>query len=159
MPRVFSVSQRELNGPAIPPHGLVLVQSKRIDSTQQSNEGKFPMPVKRRRQSRTRCRTPDMFAPETDSIERDPVRSDVFERREVAIHFDRAEHMYQHWPRPMCIVSDGPYGVNGFPGDERGLSSLAEWYEPHVRAWSEFATPQTTLWLPQVAPDERRTDR
>lgn len=22
-----------------------------------------------------------------------------------------------------------------------------EWYEPHIRAWSEHASPETTLWF------------
>ncbi len=44
-------------------------------------------------------------------------------------------------------ISDGPYGVSGFPGDEHRWNSLAEWYEPHVKAWSQQATPQTTLWF------------
>jgi site-specific DNA-methyltransferase (adenine-specific) len=65
----------------------------------------------------------------------------------VAIHFAGAETLYASWPSPTCIVSDGPYGVSGFPGDEHKEDRLAEWYEPHVRAWSECATPQTTLWF------------
>jgi site-specific DNA-methyltransferase (adenine-specific) len=65
----------------------------------------------------------------------------------VVIHFERAEALYPRWPTPTCILSDGPYGVSGFPGDECGWASLAEWYEPHIQAWSERATPQTTLWF------------
>ena len=37
--------------------------------------------------------------------------------------------------------------MDGFPGDERTPASLAEWYEPHVKAWSEHGTPCTTLWF------------
>jgi site-specific DNA-methyltransferase (adenine-specific) len=73
--------------------------------------------------------------------------SAVYRRAGVAIHRDRAENLYAVWPRPICIVSDGPYGVNGFPGDESRAESLAQWYEPHVREWSRLATPQTTLWF------------
>jgi site-specific DNA-methyltransferase (adenine-specific) len=76
-----------------------------------------------------------------------PAPGEVFRREDVAIHFDRAEHLYAAWPSPVCIISDGPYGVNGFPGDERKADALARWYEPHVAAWSRAATPQTTLWF------------
>ncbi len=72
---------------------------------------------------------------------------DVYRREEVAIHFDRAEDLYATWPTPTCIISDGPYGVMGFPGDEPRADALARWYEPHVRAWSARATAQTTLWF------------
>ena len=34
-----------------------------------------------------------------------------------------------------------------FPGDQRTPATLAEWYEPHVKAWSARATPCTTLWF------------
>lgn len=72
---------------------------------------------------------------------------DVYARDNVSIHFDRAENHYANWPRPVCIISDGPYGVSGFPGDEHRPDSLAEWYEPHIRVWSQSATPETTLWF------------
>ena len=29
----------------------------------------------------------------------------------------RAEKVYGHWDRPDLIVSDGAYGVGGFPGE------------------------------------------
>ncbi|HUT60521.1 MAG TPA: DNA methyltransferase [Phycisphaerae bacterium] len=77
----------------------------------------------------------------------DPARGDSFTRRQVSIHFDRAEALYANWPSPTCIISDGPYGVNGFPGDNPTAESLAEWYEPHIKAWSEHSTPETTLWF------------
>jgi site-specific DNA-methyltransferase (adenine-specific) len=71
----------------------------------------------------------------------------VYRRGDIAIHHNHAESLYETWPTPTCIVSDGPYGVNGFPGDEYTPVELAAWYEPHVRAWSQRATPQTTLWF------------
>jgi DNA methylase len=37
--------------------------------------------------------------------------------------------------------------VSGFPGDQHEAASLAEWYSPHIDAWSRYATPQTTLWF------------
>lgn len=77
----------------------------------------------------------------------EPKHGDVFRREDVAIHFHRAENLYAQWPTPTCIVSDGPYGVSGFPGDEHKAESLVRWYEPHVTAWSRYATPETTLWF------------
>jgi len=68
-------------------------------------------------------------------------------RRQSTIHFDLAERCYGDWPAPTCIVSDGPYGVNGFPGDMPTATSLAEWYLPHIRTWSRRATAETTLWF------------
>ena len=68
-------------------------------------------------------------------------------RGRVSIHFDRAENLYADWPVPTCIISDGPYGVSGYPGDSHSAESLSEWYEPHVKAWSERSTPETTLWF------------
>jgi site-specific DNA-methyltransferase (adenine-specific) len=37
--------------------------------------------------------------------------------------------------------------LNGFPGDNHKAESLAEWYEPHINAWSKHSTPETTLWF------------
>lgn len=59
---------------------------------------------------------------------------------------DSLDH-YQHWERPNVIVSDGAYGVLGFEGDTSDHLGIAEWYEPHIKAWSEAATPETTLWF------------
>ena len=68
-------------------------------------------------------------------------------RGQASIHFDRAENLYADWPAPTCIISDGPYGVSGYPGDRHTAESLSGWYEPHVKAWSERSTPETTLWF------------
>jgi hypothetical protein len=54
---------------------------------------------------------------------------------------------YGTWPAPVTIVSDGAYGVRGFHGDTTGPEDLADWYRPHVEAWSAAATPATTLWF------------
>ncbi len=54
---------------------------------------------------------------------------------------------YQSWPTPQVIVSDGAYGILGFEGDTSDHLGVAKWYEPHIKAWSERATPQTTLWF------------
>jgi DNA methylase len=72
---------------------------------------------------------------------------DHYRREQVSIYFSRAEDLYPHWPTPTCIISDGPYGIGGFPGDNHKPETLAQWYEPHVTAWSCFSTPETTLWF------------
>jgi site-specific DNA-methyltransferase (adenine-specific) len=54
---------------------------------------------------------------------------------------------YAAWPTPAVIVSDGAYGVGGFPGDPNAIEDLAAWYEPHVAAWAKYAAPSTTLWF------------
>lgn len=69
------------------------------------------------------------------------------QRGSTSIHFDRVENLYSQWPSPTCIVSDGPYGLSGFPGDLPSVRGMDEWYEPHVKVWSERSTPQTTLWF------------
>ena len=55
--------------------------------------------------------------------------------------------LYDKWETPTVIISDGPYGVNGFPGDLVTPDGLDKWYEPHIKKWSELATPLTTLWF------------
>ena len=64
----------------------------------------------------------------------------VYQRGDVAIHFAPAEELYATWPTPTCIIVDGPYGVNGYPGDLLSIQGLVEWYEPHVKAWAAYAT-------------------
>lgn len=59
---------------------------------------------------------------------------------------DSLEH-YHGWDTPTVIISDGGYGVLGFEGDTSGHLDLPEWYEPHIAAWSQRATPATTLWF------------
>ncbi len=54
---------------------------------------------------------------------------------------------YDEWESPVAIISDGPYGVNGYPGDPPRPDGLADWYEPHIAAWSRKATLLTTLWF------------
>lgn len=55
--------------------------------------------------------------------------------------------LYKTWEPPTVIVSDGAYGILGFEGDTSDHLDLPAWYEPHIRAWSEQATAQTTLWF------------
>jgi site-specific DNA-methyltransferase (adenine-specific) len=54
---------------------------------------------------------------------------------------------YERWPRPTVIVSDGAYGVGGFPGDPPTEDGLPTWYAQHIAAWSRYALPETTLWF------------
>lgn len=54
---------------------------------------------------------------------------------------------YATWPTPTTIVSDGGYGIGGFPGDPRSPDGLPEWYAPHIAAWSHHAHPSTSLWF------------
>jgi site-specific DNA-methyltransferase (adenine-specific) len=105
------------------------------------------MPVKRHNVRHVKGLGRNLFVAELHPHGSGPRDGEVFRRGDVAIHFDRAERVYGQWPSPTCIVSDGPYGVDGFPGDQFKWTSLAEWYGPHIRAWSQAATPQTTLWF------------
>ncbi len=58
-----------------------------------------------------------------------PKEGEAYGRGDACIHFDRAERFYEQWSAPTCIIADGPYGISGFPGDEKNWASLAEWYE------------------------------
>lgn len=66
---------------------------------------------------------------------------------QIALHNADSLSMYPIWETPTVIVSDGAYGILGFEGDTSDHLKIAEWYEPHVKAWSTFATPTTTLWF------------
>ena len=54
---------------------------------------------------------------------------------------------YVQWPAPAAIISDGAYGVGGFPGDPRTPDGLADWYEPHIESWSKHSRASSTLWF------------
>lgn len=54
---------------------------------------------------------------------------------------------YQDWKNPAVIMCDGPYGINGYPGDLKSVDGLSEWYEVHIKEWNKYATPKTTLWF------------
>lgn len=66
---------------------------------------------------------------------------------DVSLFCGDSINLYSLWPSPTVIVSDGPYGVSGFPGDLHNPKGLADWYLPHVLEWSKRATPLTTLWF------------
>lgn len=58
-----------------------------------------------------------------------------------------ALEFYREWDAPDVIMSDGAYGVGGFDGDPYEASGLGDWYEPHIKEWSERAKDRTTLWF------------
>ena len=65
----------------------------------------------------------------------------------ISLYFGDGLDYYRKRKKPTVIVSDGGYGVLGFEGDTSDHLGLPEWYEPHIEAWSKYATPQTTLWF------------
>lgn len=65
----------------------------------------------------------------------------------ISIQYGDALALYETWPTPIAIVSDGPYGLGSFPGDPPTPDPLPEWYRPHIDLWSKCSTPQTTLWF------------
>lgn len=65
----------------------------------------------------------------------------------VQIELANALNVYETWPSPTVIVSDGAYGLGLFPGDPPTSTELVDWYTPHVEAWERFALPETTLWF------------
>lgn len=71
----------------------------------------------------------------------------IAERGRSALHRGPAEAAYGDWPAPDLIVSDGAYGVGGFPNDPRTPDGLEDWYAEHIAAWSKRAHPATTLWF------------
>ena len=73
--------------------------------------------------------------------------SDIYKDDLVQVHYGNSLAFYDQWETPQCIVSDGAYGVLGFEGDTSDHTGMPEWYEPHIKAWSKNATPQTTLWF------------
>ncbi len=78
---------------------------------------------------------------------RDPSHPTEYSHSMGSLRLTDAIQCYADWPKPTVIVCDGPYGVAGFEGDLRSVEGLAEWYEPHIAAWSERALPETTLWF------------
>lgn len=68
-------------------------------------------------------------------------------KSEVHVFNSDSLEKYDNWKSPVCIISDGPYGIGGFPGDPLNVGELVEWYRPHIKAWTENSTPLTTLWF------------
>lgn len=70
-----------------------------------------------------------------------------YENESVAVYRGDSLEFYHLWDRPTAIVSDGGYGILGFEGDTSDHLGLPEWYEQHIRAWAQFARPNTSLWF------------
>lgn len=72
---------------------------------------------------------------------------------DVTIHSGDALDAYATWAAPDVIISDGAYGVGGFPGDPKTADGVPDWYQPHIEAWSAAAKPSTVLffWCTEVA--------
>jgi site-specific DNA-methyltransferase (adenine-specific) len=70
-----------------------------------------------------------------------------FEADGVTLCLGDSLDYYESWPAPQVIVSDGAYGLLGFEGDTSDHLGIAEWYEPHIKAWAARSTGQTTLWF------------
>lgn len=68
-------------------------------------------------------------------------------RDNVSIFHGDALNFYDEWPSPVVIISDGAYGLSHWSGDPSRVDELYEWYEQHIKKWSEKATPLTTLWF------------
>lgn len=73
--------------------------------------------------------------------------TETYNRGNIHLFCGDALELYENWEVPTVIISDGPYGINGFPGDLVSPVGLDKWYEPHIKKWSELATPLTTLWF------------
>ena len=74
-------------------------------------------------------------------------RKKIYKFGDVTIYNQDVLTLYDDWPTPDVIVSDGGYGVSGFRGDANEPSGLKAWYRPHIKAWSVNARPGTTLWF------------
>jgi site-specific DNA-methyltransferase (adenine-specific) len=71
----------------------------------------------------------------------------VYHKGNVTVYHGDALDLYERWPRPTVIISDGPYGLGSFPGDPVTVDGLPAWYRPHLRAWYRHALPCATLWF------------
>ena len=63
-------------------------------------------------------------------------------------HHGEAEAIYPSLaPGYTLIVSDGAYGIGGFPGDPTNPRALPDWYAPHLAAWDRLAAPSSSLYF------------
>lgn len=69
------------------------------------------------------------------------------ENKGIEIHCGNFLNVSKSWKAPTVIVSDGPYGIGGFPGDPTTSENLGEVYRPFIEEWSRRSTPSTTLWF------------
>lgn len=85
--------------------------------------------------------------PDPSAASGSAVRAPSARHAGVRLFLGDALQMYSDWPSPVVIVSDGAYGVSGFPGDSPTPAGLVDWYRSHVEEWSKAATGETTLWF------------
>lgn len=71
----------------------------------------------------------------------------LYQADNISIFNDDVLNLYSSWEPPVVIISDGPYGISGFPNDLSTAEELSDWYEPHIEKWSQKSTPKTTLWF------------
>lgn len=69
------------------------------------------------------------------------------ENSEIEIYLGDFLQVSKNWKSPTVIVSDGPYGIGGFPGDPKTANNLGDIYRPFIEKWSSKSTPKTTLWF------------
>lgn len=72
---------------------------------------------------------------------------DIVRVEQSILSLGDAKDLYEQWLAPMCIISDGPYGLGKYPGDPNSPQDLPAWYAPHVSAWARAALPNSTLWF------------
>ena len=66
----------------------------------------------------------------------------------LTAHLGNAVNIYPTLePGYTLIVSDGAYGIGGFPGDPKSPKALADWYAPHLEAWDRLAAPSSSLYF------------
>ncbi|MCY4491438.1 MAG: DNA methyltransferase [Thaumarchaeota archaeon] len=70
-----------------------------------------------------------------------------FQHAQIEIHGKDVLSLYENWPTPTVIMSDGPYGLNSYNGDLKTSEGLDGFYRPHVEAWTRAAGQDTTLWF------------
>ena len=63
----------------------------------------------------------------------------------INLYNSPVEKMYDQWPSPDLIFSDGPYGLNFFDEDYSSKKKMLNWYIPHIEAWSMRASYKTVL--------------
>jgi len=71
----------------------------------------------------------------------------TYEEDGISISNADVAKLYSDWDTPTTIVSDGAYGTGLFPDEPDEPREIDGWYEPHIEAWSEHATRETTLWF------------
>lgn len=93
------------------------------------------------------CVCESSFLLESSYVASQPVRDSEIPRGDAHIDFGDSLSLCEKWSRPTVIVSDGPYGLNSYPGDPETPEGLADFYRPFLLKWHELALPSATLWF------------